>query len=149
MLRRTSPACAMMSKPATRAAPDEGGKSVVNILIRVLLPAPFEPMRPKISPGKTLSDTLFTATRSPKRRLKAEVLTATSVPEEAVGAAPAAVAPVSASGADGEDGPAVVHADFRIGLWLNPDLAIDFPAPQFFRGRWIIINRLVRGGYDS
>src|SRR5208337_4795056 len=119
MLRRTWPASAMMSKPATRAPPDEGGKSVVSILIRVLLPAPFEPIRPKISPGKTLSDTLFTATRSPKRRLKAEVPIATSVPEEEVGAAPAGIAPVSPSGADGEDGPAVVHADFRIALWLT------------------------------
>src|ERR1019366_1064151 len=129
MLRRTSPACAMMSKPATRAAPDEGGKSVVNILMRVLLPAPFEPMRPKISPGKTLSDTLSTATRSPKWRLKAVVRIAESVSEEGVRVAREGTAPVSAPGASREDGLAVVHADFRIGLRLNPDLAIDFPAP--------------------
>ena len=96
-----------------------GGKSVVNILMRVLLPAPFEPMRPKISPGKTLSDTLSTATRSPKWRLKAEVLIAGSVSEEGVRVAPGGTAPVSASGADREDGLAVVHADFRIGLRLT------------------------------
>src|SRR5208282_330472 len=119
MLRRTSPACAMMSKPATRAAPDEGGKSVVNILIRVLLPAPFEPMRPKISPGKTLSDTLSTATRSPKRRLKAEVLIAESVSDGGVRFALGGAAPVLASGANWRDGLAVVRVDSRIGLWLD------------------------------
>src|ERR1035437_2079738 len=129
MLRRTSPACAMMSKPPTRAPPDEGGKSVVNILMRVLLPAPFEPMRPKISPDKTLNENLSTATRKPKWRLRAEELIAESVSGDGVRVAREGTAPVSASGASREDGLAVVHADFGIGLWLNLDLAIDFPAP--------------------
>jgi hypothetical protein len=44
---------------------------------------------------------------------------ATSVPEEGVGVAPSGIAPVSASGADGADGLPVVHADFRIDLWLT------------------------------
>ncbi len=54
--------------------------------------------------------------------------------EEGVRVAPEATAPVSASGSDREDGLAVVHADFRIGLWLNPDLAIDFPEREFGGG---------------
>ncbi len=38
MLRRTSPASATMSKPATRAAPDEGGKSTLIKMLTTLLP---------------------------------------------------------------------------------------------------------------
>jgi len=39
-----------MEKPATRASPEEGGNKVVSILIVVVLPAPLEPSKPKISP---------------------------------------------------------------------------------------------------
>ena len=39
-----------MSKPLTRAVPEVGGTSVVNMRMSVDLPAPFGPSRPKISP---------------------------------------------------------------------------------------------------
>ena len=45
----------------------------MSILIKLLLPAPFEPMRPKISPCVVVIDTWDTATSSPKLRLKLEV----------------------------------------------------------------------------
>jgi hypothetical protein len=35
----------VMEKPATRASPEEGGNSVVSILIVVVLPAPLEPSK--------------------------------------------------------------------------------------------------------
>ncbi len=41
-----------MSKPLTRAVPAVGGTSVVNMRMRVDLPAPFGPSRPKISPAR-------------------------------------------------------------------------------------------------
>ena len=40
----------MISCPATTAVPLVGGTSVVNMRMSVLLPAPFGPSRPKISP---------------------------------------------------------------------------------------------------
>src|ERR1017187_5153439 len=53
MARRTSTAWEVMEKPATLASPEEGGNSVVSILIVVVLPAPLEPSKPKISPPLT------------------------------------------------------------------------------------------------
>jgi hypothetical protein len=53
MARRTQTAWVMMEKPATLASPEEVGNSVVGILIVVVLPAPFEPSKPKISPPLT------------------------------------------------------------------------------------------------
>ena len=47
---RTSLALRTTSKPLTRAVPEVGGTSVVNMRMRVDLPAPFGPSRPKISP---------------------------------------------------------------------------------------------------
>ena len=58
-----------MEKPATRAVPAVGGSSVVSILIVVVLPAPLEPRRPKISPAWTDSVSPSTAVKSPKRRV--------------------------------------------------------------------------------
>ena len=57
-----------MEKPATRASPDEGGSSVVSILIVVVLPAPLEPSKPKTSPALTDKVRSWTATNEPKRR---------------------------------------------------------------------------------
>src|ERR1035438_7299351 len=53
MERRTSTAWVVMEKPATRASPEEGGNSVVSILIVVVLPAPLEPSKLNTSPAFT------------------------------------------------------------------------------------------------
>ena len=50
MFRRTRPDSRVTSKPATHARPIVGRKSVVNILIMVLLPAPFGPRSTKDFP---------------------------------------------------------------------------------------------------
>ncbi len=59
----------MISCPATIAVPLLGGTSVVSMRMRVLLPAPFGPRRPKISPFCTVKLTLSTACNLPKRLL--------------------------------------------------------------------------------
>ena len=59
----------MMSCPATIAVPLVGGTSVVSMRMSVLLPAPFGPSRPKISPLCTVKLTLSTASSAPKRLL--------------------------------------------------------------------------------
>ncbi len=51
MTRRTSIGRAAASMPKTRTLPVAGVSSVVIILIVVVLPAPFGPRRPYISPG--------------------------------------------------------------------------------------------------
>src|SRR5579871_5072684 len=73
MCRRTIEASRTMSKPATLARPELGGSNVVSILTSVLLPAPFDPIRPKISPRLTAIDTSATAARSPKLRVSLSV----------------------------------------------------------------------------
>src|ERR1022692_98555 len=60
-----------MEKPATRASPEEGGNSVVSILIVVVLPAPLEPSKTKTSPALTARVTASTAVNAPKRRVRA------------------------------------------------------------------------------
>src|SRR6202040_3771237 len=64
---RTPFASRTMSKLFTRAVPEVGGTSVVNMRIRVDLPAPFGPSNPKISPCSTEKFSESTATKSPKR----------------------------------------------------------------------------------
>ena len=54
--------------PAMLARPPDGTIRPPSILSVVVLPAPFGPSRPKISPGSTRSDTPSTAIRSSKRR---------------------------------------------------------------------------------
>src|ERR1039458_4201458 len=71
MARRTSTAWLVMEKPATRASPEEGAKSVVSILIVVVLPAPLEPSKPKTSPALTERVRASTAVNTPKRRVRA------------------------------------------------------------------------------
>src|ERR1017187_10657990 len=60
-----------MEKPATRASPEEGGNSVVSILMVVVLPAPLEPSRAKTSPALTERVRASTAVNVPKRRVRA------------------------------------------------------------------------------
>src|SRR5437667_3949167 len=64
---RTSLGKRRTSKVLTRAVPEVGSSSVVNMRISVDLPAPFGPSSPKISPCSTLNVTWSTAVNSPKR----------------------------------------------------------------------------------
>src|SRR5260370_42001732 len=64
---RTPSASLRTSCPATRARPSLGGVRVVSMRISVVLPAPFGPSSPKISPSSTLKRTWSTATKSPNR----------------------------------------------------------------------------------
>ena len=51
--------------PSTCPVPDVGSTSASSILIEVVLPAPFGPRNPKISPAPTRSDRSATATVAP------------------------------------------------------------------------------------
>src|SRR5262245_42713782 len=55
-----------MSKPATEPRPAVGRSSPARILMVVVLPAPFGPRKPKISPGRTAKVTPSTAVKRPK-----------------------------------------------------------------------------------
>ncbi len=61
MLRRTSLAWVATSNPATMALPAVGRSRVVSMRTVVLLPAPFGPRKPKISPWATSRSTPSTA----------------------------------------------------------------------------------------
>src|SRR5215475_7870744 len=50
-----------------RIEPAVGGNVPDSMLKIVLLPDPFGPIRPRISPFSTLNDTLLTAVKPPKR----------------------------------------------------------------------------------
>ena len=65
--RRTPSAWRTTSNPPTLAVPEEGGIRVVNMRMRVDLPAPFGPSNPKISPRSTVKLIPSTAVKSPKR----------------------------------------------------------------------------------
>ena len=54
---RTPAACAVTSKPLTRAVPASALSSVDRIFTTVVLPAPFEPSRAKILPRATSKST--------------------------------------------------------------------------------------------
>src|SRR6266404_3762845 len=56
-----------MSLPANTIAPLVGGRKPLNRLKQVVLPAPFGPIRPTISPVSTVRLRLLTAARPPKR----------------------------------------------------------------------------------
>jgi hypothetical protein len=64
--RITGPFFALNGIPATIAVPELGAIGVPNIRTVVVLPAPFGPRNPKISPPATLKDTSDTAVRPPK-----------------------------------------------------------------------------------
>src|SRR5947199_5447442 len=63
--RRTAMACVAGFWPSISTLPLVGVSSVVNILIVVVLPAPFGPRNAKISPAFTAKDTSRTAVMSP------------------------------------------------------------------------------------
>src|ERR1041384_6468435 len=58
------------------ALPAVGGSRVLSILMSVLLPAPFGPIRPRISPALAAIETRSTASVSPKRLVSSVVCTA-------------------------------------------------------------------------
>jgi hypothetical protein len=74
MMLRTSDERATTSNPSTDALPEEGGNNVVNILMVVVLPAPFGPSRPKTSFFSTLNCKELTATNFPKDRVRLFVM---------------------------------------------------------------------------
>src|SRR3954453_9245186 len=55
------------SAPANFIEPAVGGSVPDSMLKIVLLPEPFGPIRPRISPRSTLNDTLLTAVKPPNR----------------------------------------------------------------------------------
>ena len=69
------------ARKASRAASavadalEDGGKSVVSILMVVLLPAPLEPSKPNTSPALAVMDKESTAVNAPKRRVRVSIST--------------------------------------------------------------------------
>src|SRR5262245_48067988 len=57
----------VMSCPSKRMVPALTGRTPDTQLMRVVLPEPFGPMRPKRSPGRTERLTPFSAVKPPKR----------------------------------------------------------------------------------
>src|SRR6185312_6399443 len=70
MLLRTPSCWCSRSKPATLAVPPLGGSRVASIRSVVVLPAPFGPRKPKISPVCTSMSTPTTASTVRLRALK-------------------------------------------------------------------------------
>src|SRR5690242_12004353 len=91
LIRGRSSCCwVVTSSPSTQARPDVGARSVVRILMRVVLPAPFGPSKPNNSPGRTSRFTRSSARNSagvssgfvrnqPRRRLRRYVRDRSSV----------------------------------------------------------------------
>ena len=97
------PGARATSSPNTRTVPADAASSVETILKRVVLPPPFGPSRPKISPAPTAKLTSSSATRSPYRWRSDSTSTAgsTVVMAQAVGGSPAcspASSPTAAAG---------------------------------------------------
>ena len=65
MLRRTASGSFRMSWPFRDAVPWLGVMTVASIRSVVVLPAPFGPSRPKISPARTSNETRSTAWTAP------------------------------------------------------------------------------------
>src|SRR5260370_18552313 len=73
----------VMSSSWKRIEPAVGRSAPATRLKVVLLPDPFGPMRPTISPSRTSKDTRLTA-RKPPKRLESSVATSISTPHPAV-----------------------------------------------------------------
>src|SRR5689334_18056882 len=65
-----SSGCFRISNPATVPLPALGGRMPHSILMVVDFPAPLGPRKPKTYPRATSRLTSFTATKSPKRRVR-------------------------------------------------------------------------------
>src|SRR5512135_2925019 len=59
---------ASIGRPNSRASPSLAGSRPVSIFIVVVLPQPFEPTKPKISPRSMVKLTRSTAVKPPQRR---------------------------------------------------------------------------------
>jgi hypothetical protein len=70
MLRRTASRSLAQSCPATLAVPDVALARVQRILMVVVLPAPFGPRNPKVSPRSTSKSIPRTASISPYRLVR-------------------------------------------------------------------------------
>src|SRR5215470_13506312 len=70
MFSRTVSGSLRTSMPWTVASPPERGSSPVSILMTVVLPLPFGPRKPKISPLCTVKLMSLTAVKLPKRRMR-------------------------------------------------------------------------------
>src|SRR4051794_7512537 len=82
----TSAALVATSTPRTIAWPPSGARSPSRISTVVVLPAPFGPSRPKISPAATWKSIPSTATMSPYRLISPRTSTTGSVATERVAA---------------------------------------------------------------
>src|SRR6266480_4188502 len=69
-----------MSSPKKRIVPEEGGKSPVMQLNRVVLPAPLEPSTARRSPGRTVMVTSVSAASAPNSRVTPRSSSAASAP---------------------------------------------------------------------
>ena len=93
MLLRTPAVRLATSYPFTSARPEVGFRSVVNMRIKVLLPAPLGPRMPKISSLSTVKLRSSSATKSPNFLVRCSTTMAFSAPAAARGVtAPAAEA---------------------------------------------------------
>src|ERR1700722_10985402 len=75
-----------ISAPSNVIEPEVGGNVPDSMLKIVLLPEPFGPIRPRISPRSTLNDTLLTALKPPNRLTRPST-TSTAILFVAVGGA--------------------------------------------------------------
>ena len=78
--------CFRISYPATVPVPLVGLLSPVNMCMAVVLPAPFAPKKPKISPRRTLKEMSSTARKSPKALTKWLTVITSSISEVAASA---------------------------------------------------------------
>ena len=60
--------------PNNSASPSLGGSRPVSIFMVVVLPEPFEPTKPKISPRSMVKLTRSTAVKSPKRQVSSRAV---------------------------------------------------------------------------
>src|SRR5690348_10163167 len=72
----------VMSAPRNRTCPAVGARNPVTRLNRVVLPAPFGPISPTISPSRTSNDTPSTARSPPKVRDSPETSSTAPPPEQ-------------------------------------------------------------------
>ncbi|MCY1311715.1 hypothetical protein D9M70_620530 [compost metagenome] len=67
---RVARSLASTGRPSRLALPSLAGIRPVSTFMVVVLPQPLEPRKPKISPRPMAKLTLFTAVKSPKRRVR-------------------------------------------------------------------------------
>ena len=92
-------------RPATSRWPLVAGSSPHSMRKVVVLPAPFGPSRPKISPRATSNEVLATAVKSPKRRTRSRTTITGPSPPFLAGAAACAMSsarPCAIRGADAQ-----------------------------------------------